>query len=174
MNDELLAEIIRTKESLDAFFAICDQRQAVHKKLLAGLNSRLRELAEERHLKCHGELSESKFSHIRFLTPGLEKHGLEIAFSFDANSYRDFVYGFVKMTPEAQGCPVRDQLKREFDKGLGCAAKESPNWPVWVYCEDPYRDWGEDAWIEVLSGRLAEQLGEKLEKMVGVANKICP
>ena len=177
MNTELIDEIIKTNDSLAAFFTLCGEFDPVRAKLIALLDAQLDEIASITGLKRDGLLKELHRPNagFYFTTPGLVKCNLQIGCGFDNGNYSNFYFGFAKSKHE-QECPIKEQLLSAFREQFPEFRPDQPNdyWPASAYWQDPYRVWTNEAFEAIRSGQFAKNLKAKLEKMAKIARRFCP
>ena len=173
MNKELIEEIIKTPESLRAFYTLREADVAVRTELIARLDAKLDEVAKITGLNKQGPLRElhKKESGFYFTTPGLRKCNLQIGFAFASGNYCNFYFGFKKI--DDGPCPTEAQLISAFMERIGHTEQKAPWWPVWTYWQTPYDHWGPEVFEGIRSGQFAEALKAKLETLANIAKQIC-
>ncbi len=173
MNAELIQHIIETPENLKAFFALRDAGGAVQASLFEKLDEDLTRIAGELGLEKRDPAKDlhTKDSQFSFSTPSLERNNLRIGFTFGAGSFCALDFGFVKIAPNLP-CPVEDDLQSEFTKRFA-SYKKTPWWPAYADYEQPYRNWGHEAFEGVRSGQFAESVKKRLIPLLEIADKVC-
>jgi len=108
-----------------------------------------------------------------FATPGLLRHNLLIGFAFDAGNYRNFYFGFFTKDPKER-CPLKEELFSAFADQFPQNDGSNDYWPASAYWEQPYRDWGQEAFEAIRSDQFAKDLNAKLETLATIAKQVCP
>jgi hypothetical protein len=172
MNKELIEEIIKSPESLHAFYTLRNAEVAVQDELIALVDTKLDDLAKAMDLERQGSLRE--LHEIWFTTRGLIRHNLKMGFAFERrNSYRDFWFGFVQIDLQ-QTCPIEAQLLSALEKQGFTPDKPTKYSPASAYLEEPYRNWTSEAFEKMKSPEFAEDLKAKLEILAKIARQLCP
>jgi hypothetical protein len=176
MNAKLIEEITKSPESLRAFYTLRGAEFAVQTDLIARLDAELNDLAKAAGLQLLRTFGDLRWKNAAFYftMPGLEKRNLQIGCIFDKGGYREFCFGFAKKDG-SKPCPVEAQVLCAFEKAFPSQAqKPTPTWPAWAYWEEPYRDWGQDAFVAIQTGQFSKDLKDKLEILTKIANQVCP
>jgi hypothetical protein len=174
MNNELITEILKTKEKHAAFYTLYEGLEAVRATLIARLDAELGDIANAKGLTRGEPIRDlyKKNHGFYFRTKGLEQRNLQIGFAFDKNYYGDFYFGFAKIS-DKQPCPVEAQLlaalKEKFPE-----AERTDAWPASAYWEEPYRNWKQEAFEAIRSRQFEEDLKSKLDMLTQIARQICP
>lgn len=173
MNADLIQHIIETPENLEAFFALRDAGWAVQTSLFEKLDEDLSRVAGELELEKKDPAKDlhKRDSLFSFSTPSLERNNLRIGFTFGAGNFCALDFGFVKIDHNLP-CPVEDDLQPEFTARFA-SYKKTPWWPAYADYEQPYRNWGHEAFEGVRSGQFAESVKKKLATLLEIANKVC-
>jgi len=172
MNEELIQHIIETPDNLQAFFMLRDAGWAVQTSLIAKLDEDLARIAGELGLEKNDPAKDlhTKDSLFSFATPILERNNLRIGFTFGAGNFGALDFGFVKIKLD-EPSPVEDDLQIAFAERF--AWKKTPWWPAYAYYEQPYRNWGHEAFEGVRSGQFAESVKKRLITLLEIANIVC-
>jgi hypothetical protein len=175
MNKELIEEILKTPENLAAFYAIRASEWAIQAELIARLDTDLNDLLEHsklNELKKDGPLLDMhvKEGGFSFGNGFLTENNLKIRFEFENSGYNNFAFGFTRID-HTKPCPIKDQIALAFSE-VFAAQVGTDWWPAWSYFEDSYRYWRHEAFEDILSGKLAANIGDKLEKLSAIAKRV--
>ncbi len=173
MSKELIDHITspNNPQNLRAFYTLRDAEVAVQTELISKLHAKLDDLAKANGLKRQGSLCEP--GGFCLTTRGLDHHNLQICFEFETRGYRNFIFGFKRLDAK-QPCLVEAQLQSAFKNEFPPAKSASPWWPAYTYWEDPYKDWGYEAFESIRSNQIADNWKMKLEKLAKIAKQVCP
>jgi hypothetical protein len=178
MSKALIDEIIKSPESLQAFYTLRDAELAVQTELFAGLAGKLDKIVkhfEHSGMKWQASLREmhKEGASFYFTTRGLEKCNLQILFHFSQKDFKGFLFGFAKINPK-QECRVEAQILSAFKEHFTNGRRT--DWcPAIAYWEE-YMNWGPKQFeaIQSQSNQFAEGLKAKLDKLTEIARQICP
>jgi hypothetical protein len=176
MNKELIENITGNSANLAAFFALNAEVDNVKTALIAKLDDQLDAIAKDAGLWRDGRIQDLhvKESGIYFKTDKLDKHNLRIGFCFDGRGFQDFDFGFLKKNKDID-CTFAEPLLEAFREQFpNFSSKVSEWWPAWADFEHPYGYWGDEAFLAIQSGDLAASMQDKLVKMAGIADEVCP
>ena len=176
MNNDLIKEILKSKDSLSAFFALTAEQESVLSALIALLDTQLDEVAKATGLVRDGQIQNLREKHagIRFKTKGLEARNLRIGCAFDRKDCQDLYFGFWQKELQPP-CPFAPQLLAHCrDQFSSYQPATSDWWPAWAYYESPYRYWNAETFEMIRSGQFAENLKAKLEILAKIAKQVCP
>ena len=175
MNQDLINEIIKTPESLQAFFALRDAEQSVQSILIQKLDREIDAIAHEHGLKKRDKIVDlsGRYNGFSFSSPLLEKNQLCIAFEFGRTGYQDFHFGFACTDKDGRDGLFDNSKLLEAFQGAYPSAAATDWWPASSYFENPYRWWGADAFEGLLTGHFARNIGEKLNVLSKIIEKLC-
>jgi hypothetical protein len=178
MNNDLINEIVKSKDSLSAFFALIAEQESVRRALIAQLDTQLDGIAKAAGLIRDGRIQNlhNKYAGFYFKTKGLEAHNLRIGCAFDRRDYQDLCFGFKKheLSPP---CSVAQQLLARFRERFPSYVSEAAQtewWPAAANFEDPYRHWNAETFEAIHSRQFAQNLEGKLKILAEIARQICP
>lgn len=134
MNQELIAPVLTSADTLEAFFALRDADTAIRGAIIQGLAERLESrLTADFPMVAKPIGNSAKHDAFAFSTPELAAHQVRAVISFDGANYTQCFFGF-EMT---NGAPMEnlppgliDALNGEFRK-YAPKAKPSGKWPSW-------------------------------------------
>lgn len=169
MNKELIDEILMTPETLKAFHVLRDAEWSIRAELIARLDADLEAYARSLGLVKDGPFRDlhDKDGEFCFKSDFLNRNNLKIGFSFERRGYTNFAYGFAVIDHRLP-CLLKEKIQAAFSEVFPREA-ETDSWPAWCYFENPYRDWRHEAFEDILSGKLAANIGAKLEKLSAIA-----
>jgi hypothetical protein len=173
MNKELIDKIIENKDNLAAFFTLCSEFESVRAELISQLDAKLDEIAKANGLKREeSPRCKLKEAGSYFTTEGLNQCNLRIGFAFDTRNYGNFSFGFAIKDPN-KICSVKADLLSAFEKEFN-TAKPNDWWPASAYWEEPYINFGQEAFEEIRSGRFEEDFKAKVKILAEIARRVCP
>jgi len=134
MNQELIAPVLDSADTLEAFFALRDADTAIRGAIIQRLAERLEsQLTVDFPMVAKPIGNSAKQDALAFSTPELAAHQVRAVISFDGANYTQCFFGF-EMT---NGAPMEnlstaliDALNGEFRK-YAPKAKPSGKWPSW-------------------------------------------
>jgi hypothetical protein len=176
MNEELIQEIVKSPESLRAFYTLRGAESAVQTELITRLDAKLDDLAKAIGVQREGPLRDLhiKYAGFYFKTPSLEKNNLQIGCTFDKGYYGDFCFGFAKQD-HTKGCPIEAQILSAFKESFPSQSQApTAHWPAWAYWDEPYKYWRQEAFEAIRNGKFAEDLKAKIETLAKIARQVCP
>jgi hypothetical protein len=173
MNQELIEEILRTPESLKAFYTLRDAEWTVHTELIARLDADLDDYSKVVGLEKDGPLRElnTKYGSFGFKSKDLSRNNLVISFHFESGGYNDMCFGFAKINPDLP-CPVAERLLVAFAENFP-SGTPTLWWPAWSYFEEPYKYWRQEAFEGIRSGQFAGNVKAKLRILSLIAKGVC-
>ena len=175
MSKELIKKITDTKESVAAFFTLCNERESVQAELIKRLDSQLDGIAnaigrstKRRTVNCTRYTVASFSPHLGLITISSESSASSVVGTMvisSTESPREITANHVryKQSPSAA-----------FEKEFSFPSEKSNDWwPAWAWWDDPYRSWGGSLRVN-FSGQFAGELKAKLEKLAKIARQVCP
>jgi hypothetical protein len=182
MDKELINKIIESKESLHAFYTLCEAFLPVRAELITRLDGYLNSLATKHKLERvdselgkAGSLSnlQEKAGEFCFTTKGLRQHNLRISFVFETGNFTDLCFGFYygKATDD-HGCPIGGDLLKAFTGKFPDEDKPNNYWPASAWWKKYQRS--DDIFEAICSLDFEKDLDEKLKILTEIANKVCP
>jgi len=174
MNNEIMTEILKSDESLAAFFTLTSQQDAVRAALIARFDAQMEEIAKASGMKLEPRQKQLSERHAFrcFSTPGLAQRNLQIAFGFDGRDCREFFFAFARTDIETPS-PSEAPLGAEFGK-LFSREVETKFCPVSAYWDPPYRNWGREVLEAIRSGQFVADFQERLIVLRDIARRVCP
>ena len=173
MSKELIEEILKSPENLSAFHALREAEWSVYAELIARLDADLDARASFLGLGKVGPLRDLhvKDGEFSFKNDFLTRNNLVIGFTFENGGYTNFSFGFGTVDHRLP-CPVKNQVQSAFAEVFPSAEVGTDFWPAWSYYENNYRHWRHEAFEDILSGKLAANIGAKLEKLAAIARGV--
>lgn len=172
MYHELITEILKSSEALQATFALRDAIPAVQTQLFSRLDTELEKIAEKNGLQRIGPLGDmgGKEASIVFTSPDLARHRLRIAFQFGSARFQGMYFGFAKEVKEPTDLDpaLLEAFKKHFQ-----ALAPTPWWPAFANCEAPYCNWGAEGFMGLYSGDFTAYLEVKVAKLAQIAREVC-
>jgi hypothetical protein len=173
MNHELIAEILRNKESLQAFYTLKQAEMSVQDCLISSFTAKLPALAKSVGLEVRPAKPPwgQRGGGFAFGSAGLTRQHLEILFEFEKSGFRDFFFGFAVVDGKPDELTVA-RLKTEFAQHFEMGNALTENVPVWAW--SPNRNWSHEEFEALRNDQFADDLQEKLKMLAGIARQVCP
>lgn len=175
MSQAMAEAALRDQEELNAFFALCDARKEVEKRIIEKLETQIDEIAADLGVARLARLNNfgEKFCGFSFVTPALAENNLTIRFEFGGPNGGGFYYGF-KLKDLSQPVPKSSELQELFDQSFGISSKRENWWVAWAYWHE-YQSWNPQTLAKIhFEEGFIQELKAKLEIFLKVASTIYP
>jgi len=171
MNEELINQIVQSKESLAAFFTLRKEETNVEDRLIAAFNDKLGEIAKKEGLDLvRSQTSWREKGWFAFTTPALTAQNLRIQFEFERRDFQALYFGFVCIKHQL-GSSVVSEIMTKFAEHFEIETP-TPNVPAWAWWRR--RNWSHEDFELLRSGQFAEDVKSALEKLAKIAKQVCP
>ena len=158
MANNLVETILRTEDNLKSYYEIRKiQEKAIEEALLEKLKKELTRFANK---KGFDEVKNSK-GYLNFTNKFLEKNKLSISFEFEFDKYDSLFFGFYK-EPYNQNAIITN-IDNEFMYKFNVIETS-------IYFDDK-KKWGQEEFIKIQNGEMAESIEEKLTILFDIADK---
>jgi hypothetical protein len=171
MHKELIKEAT-SEEGFKAFHLLLTLKDPIYDDLFGRLNDVIEKIAIDHGLDrfTHDRNLRVPWGGFGFSNFKLEKLGICIFFESSARDFQNLSFGFALRDNDIP-TPFVDQLRKGFsDQFSQCATNKV--WPAVLGFEPPYRSWGEEAFVGLLSGDFAENLNQKVVALLEIAQSI--
>jgi hypothetical protein len=167
MNEELVSQITSSQDSLNAFFHLKKLETSVQDNLLRSLFANLDRIATSLQMTLKGDWENlrNKDAGFYFTSDDITKEGLHIGFAFEKDGFRNLFFGFGRLND--QQASTRETRIKELFRGK---SESSDWWPAWAWFEDPYRNWGDEAFEGLRSGDFANGVEARLKELLEIFN----
>ena len=165
MANDLVKTISQSEENLKAFYEIRKiQDDAVEKELIEKLKKELTCFAGDNNFKCDFHIERSGF-YVDFINDFLKDNGIVIRFQFEYPNYESFYFGFEQeLNNQEPNSTIINELNESFKKAFGIDDTSK-------YFEDE-SCWGQEEFIKIQNGTMAELIFNELEILFGIAKKV--
>jgi hypothetical protein len=172
MNEELSREIVKTPESLQAFFILHQAYGKVLEHLIAAFSHKLDEIATAAGLELNYSRPAwgQKEQGFGMTTPALARHNIEICFSFDRAGFCDCYFGFA-LIDSHQDTTIADQLKEAFCRIYPLGNPLTRTTPAFAWW--PRRDWGSPEFEALRSGAFEAEMRRIISNLASIATQVC-
>jgi hypothetical protein len=173
MNKELIEEFISNKENFNAFHTIRDAETAVKIALIEKMKGQI-ELMLIKHfpsLEFESHNLQERYGSFHFKSPILTEKNIKICFMFDRVDLKNMMYGFAKYDP-VKPCLEEQHLREEMRKQNLKLQNSTEWWPAYVWFENPYFNWGNEAFEGIITEDFTKNLKNKLEILVSIADAV--
>jgi PD-(D/E)XK nuclease superfamily len=171
MNEDLVKAATDDKESIAAYFALCNVEREVQSEIVRFLQDKLKNIAGKLALSFQGSENcdySVKASGFEFWNNELDAIPLRIRFEFDRPGYNEFALGFVDDGKLPTG--ERELLKKLFAETYE-KPMSSDAWPAWIYWER-YRSWNK-VFPEIRFGNFLNDIERELIRLKAMTVKFC-
>lgn len=171
MNRELIAEVLKTRDTYLAYAALRNANGEIRKAIIAKVNEQLNALGKELGLNpletfaAQGAAGENYF----YTTGAMKAQNLKFGLRCADTGYRNFSFGFAYLDwkiPSPPGCPVVGLLKGAFSEQFS----QNEFWHAYAWWGHR-RNWDDETMAAILSGEFAPELKGLVEKLASVASK---
>jgi len=169
MQEQITESILKNPGTLDAYLKLVRSQEDVIKKLLTKLKKQCEEIGKELNLDVDFDVDQlnNRYGGFFFFDEEMKKRNIWIGFQFQGRDFRDLVFGIVHVEEEKN--TARSPIADRFEKIFGPCEPNSW-WPAgtdWIGRED-WRSENDNSFHEILSGKLKNELRDKVQKLSGI------